>query len=356
MPFAKAAEFASDLDPKLDLMDPDYPRDDPNYRESVSMWIFDDENRVQLPRFLLDDIPGDPEHRSLFLNIAFPDGRAVVQAGRGPRQGMFDAQGRPTIYGGGGLTFQVIEPWVRWKATYKGVMIDTLAEHLIHGRNDGRGVDVELAVEMTSAAPPWLPGTMGADAEKLMKEPTTESLFMGRGFRYEQLVRAEGLCRIGDRDFPISGRGLRIHRRSSRNVEGFWGHIWQSALFPSGRGFGYVGFPPPPAGGASYMEGYFFNGRKMLPARFRHVPWLTTAKPFGQDAGFELETEEGILRIHGETVATTFKSNFGEDHGSTWPDTLLLQQGCARYQLGGEEAFGMIERSNFKASLDPPVL
>ena len=350
-----ANDLTSGLDPRLDLMEPDYPRDDPNYRESVSMWIFDDENRIQLPRFLLDDIPSDPGNRSLFLNIAFPDGRAVVHQGRGARDSMLDAAGQPTIYGGGGLTFQVQEPWVRWTARYRGTMTDTTAEDLIHARDTGTPVTVELDVEMVSVVPPWLPGTMGTDAQKLMHEPTIESLFMGRGFRYEQLVHAKGRCQIGDREFPISGRGLRVHRRSSRDVQGFWGHAWQSAVFPSGRGFGYTAFPPSPTGGASYVEGFYFDGQRMLPAKVRNIPWMASAAPSGQDVGFEMETAAGVIRIGGETVATTFRNDFGGAHGSEWPKELLLQQGCARYRLDGEQAMGMVERSNFKSRLDPPI-
>jgi hypothetical protein len=32
-------------------------------------------------------------------------------------------------------------------------------------------------------------------------------------------------------------------------------------------------------------------------------------------------------------------------------DPMLQQQGCARYRLDGEEAFGMIERSNFRSKI-----
>jgi hypothetical protein len=346
-----AKALSGGLDPALDLMDPNYPRDDPNYRESVSMWIFDDDNRIQLPRFLLDDIPLDTTRRSLFLNIAFPDGRAVVHSGLGERGSMVDSSGKPTIYAGGGLTFQVIEPWIRWRATYRGTMFDTRSEQLLRPNPEGTSVDVELSVEMTSAVPPWIPGDMAYNGKSLMDGKSIESRFMGHGFRYEQLVLAEGSCRIGKREFPISGRGLRIHRRSSRNVSGFWGHAWQSAVFPSGRGFGYTAFPPRD-GVESFMEGYYYDGEQMLPARIHKIPWMTSATPRGEDVGLQIETANGIVNIAGQTIATTFKNRAVGDSGSTWPDNLLLQQGCARYRLHDEAAFGMIERSNFRANLN----
>jgi hypothetical protein len=36
---------------------------------------------------------------------------------------------------------------------------------------------------------------------------------------------------------------------------------WQSALFPSGRGFGDLAYPPRPDGSPSYNEGYLFHAR-----------------------------------------------------------------------------------------------
>src|SRR5690606_36646921 len=132
-------------DPALDLMDPDYPRDDPNYRESVSAWIFDDQNRIQIPRFLLDDYPREQTKRSLFLNIAFPDGRALMHTSLGERESMIGPDGRPTVFAAGGLSFDVIEPWIRWRVTYRGTMFDTRSEQLLRLKPEGSPVDVELS-------------------------------------------------------------------------------------------------------------------------------------------------------------------------------------------------------------------
>ncbi|WP_170219871.1 hypothetical protein [Mycobacterium hodleri] len=47
-----------------------------------------------------------------------------------------------------------------------------------------------------------------------------------------------GSLRAGGDMYQFTGGGVRIRRQDVRKLEGFWGHCWQSALFPSGRGFG----------------------------------------------------------------------------------------------------------------------
>lgn len=88
------------------------------------------------------------------------------------------------------------------------------------------------------AVPPWIQGALRPDAGERLKS-SMEGGLMG-GPRYEQLFRAKGTLRVGDDAHTFNGTGLRIRRQGVRNLEGFWGHCWQSALFPSGRAFGYI--------------------------------------------------------------------------------------------------------------------
>ena len=60
------------------------------------------------------------------------------------------------------------------------------------------------------------------------------------------------------RNTPSPAAGLRIRRQGVRRLEGFWGHCWQSALFPSGRAFGYIAYPPRPDGQPTFNEGYLY--------------------------------------------------------------------------------------------------
>src|SRR4030095_12072058 len=70
--------------------------------------------------------------------------------------------------------------------------------------------------------------------------------------------------------------GLRSRRQGVRRLAGFWGHCWQSAVFPSGKAFGYIAYPPRPDGEPTFNEGYLFTGEgALIPARAVQAPWLT---------------------------------------------------------------------------------
>ena len=91
---------------------------------------------------------------------------------------------------------------------------------------------------------------------------------MGHPWRFEQLCRASGRMRIGDETYEIDGGANRIRRQSIRRTAKLRGHAWQAALFPSGRAFGYIVYPPRDDGKDTYNEGYVFDGDgALIPAR-----------------------------------------------------------------------------------------
>ena len=214
---------------------------------------------------------------------------------------------------------------------------------------DGPGIMVDLDVDTHSAAPLWVHGRMSMAGAKLMAQDSEERRFTGKGFRYEQLVTAHGTCPIGAEEYRFKGRGLRIHRRSSPNAAGFRGHVWQSALFPSGKGFGYTAFPPGETGQPTFCEGYYFDGSTMRPAEPADIPWITLCTPERQDVSFTLRTAAGDIRITAATGATNFSTARAAAANNT--DPIIQQQGAALYTLGDETAFGMNERSNFRSKL-----
>ena len=74
--------------------------------------------------------------------------------------------------------------------------------------------------------------------------------------------------RIGDETYDIDGGANRIRRQSIRRTAKLRGHAWQAALFPSGRAFGYIAYPPRDDGKDTYNEGYVFDGDgALIPAR-----------------------------------------------------------------------------------------
>jgi hypothetical protein len=200
------------------------------------------------------------------------------------------------------------------------------------------------------AAPPWIQGSLLPEARALL-EGSEEGDLMG-GPRYEQLFRATASIRSPGRQLNFSGSGLRIRRQGVRHLAEFRGHCWQSALFPSGRGFGYIAYPPRDDGRATFNEGYLFGGDgDLIAARVVQAPWLKRLQALGQDVSVVFETGGGIVRIEGETVASTFDVSHDDE---TWAIQALgkeipafppLQQAGVRYRWDGEETYGMLERS-----------
>jgi len=161
------------------------------------------------------------------------------------------------------------------------------------------------------------------------------------GPRFEQLFRTTGTFRVEGDVREVNGGGLRVRRQGVRRLARFWGHAWQSSVFPSGRAFGYITYPPRDDGLATYNEGYLFDGDgALIPATIVEAPWLRKMQPRGEDVSVVIETARGTTKIQGETQVSTF-SAIGTDTGA-FP---ILQQAIVRYTWDGESANGMMERS-----------
>jgi hypothetical protein len=145
--------------------------------------------------------------------------------------------------------------------------------------------------------------------------------------------------RVGDEHYALNGGGLRIRRSGVRRLAAFRGHAWQSAVFPSGRAFGYITYPPRTDGKPTLNEGYVYDGDgELRPARVLHAPWLGDLHAHGEDVTVTLESDRGTTTIQGETILSTFMV-FGPLAGFT------LHQSIVRYTWDGESANGMMERS-----------
>ena len=310
------------------------------------MWISDHQGVVGLPRVGIEAVAESWDRRDLQLNLAFPDGRAVVVREPGEGRSPIDADGVCRTFAAGGLEFRCVEPFRTTTLTYTGSAIDTTAAALSVGATkDAPRIPLEVEVEVTAAAPPWVSGTLNEEARAAFHEGFAGAYISPR---YEQLCTARGEVRAGDDAWTFTGTALRIHRQGKRDTGGFWGHCWPSALFPSGRGFGGLAFPERPDGQPTFNEAYLFDGERMIPATLVDAPWLRRLQPTGEDVTITLRTADGDVRIQGETVLSTYVA--GGSHHEFAP---ALQQAGARYRWDGEETFGMIERSIPVDQLEP---
>jgi len=247
------------------------------------------------------------------------------------------------VLGAGPLSFELVEPFRHLRMRVRGDATPNSVDAQIAGvvRGQGEPVPIEIDVDLRPAVPPWMNGALLAEAKRVL-DTQEEGDLMGHPWRFEQLCRATGTLRIGDATHEIDGAANRIRRQSIRRLAKFWGHAWQAALFPSGRGFGYITYPARDDGKATYNEGYVFEGDgALVPARVVQAPWLESLVPKGEDASCVLETEDGrTVAISGETAMSTFMIMPPEVGGG-----FQLQQAIARYTWDGESANGMLERS-----------
>ncbi|KUH69665.1 hypothetical protein AU184_11340 [Mycolicibacterium novocastrense] len=346
------------IDPAREYMFDERPQD-PEMRDSVSFWVFDESGEVGLPRIGIEAVASNWGAHGLQVNLAFADGRVYRLRDDGKSKPVRGRDGKPTVLGAGPLTFECVAPFDTWTVAFDGRAVETSSEALAAGDKSGPLVDVRFEVEATMAVPPWSQGAMRADAADQLQTTVVGEL-MG-GARYEQLFRADGAVEVAGRRQPLTGTGLRIRRQGVRRLEGFWGHCWQSALFDSGRAFGYIAYPPRPGGQPNYNEGYLYLGDSaaLIPARVVEAPWLRRLQPRGEDVSMVLETARGTVRIEGETVLSTHDiadpaaipaEQLAKMANWTFP---ALQQAGVRYRWDGEETIGMLERSSPMDRIEP---
>ncbi len=317
---------------------------DPDFRESASVWVFDDQGQIGLPRVGIEAVAGSWDKRGLQVNLGFPSGRSAVVREGGEGRSPVDQDGVCRTFAAGGLEFRCVEPFKTLAVTYEGTAFDTTAAALATADPSGPRVPLRVDVELTCAAPPWISGTLIEAAKELFNDGFAGAFISPR---YEQLCTARGRVRLGDESWEFTGTALRIHRQGRRDTGGFWGHCWPSALFPSGRGFGALAFPERPDGEPTFNEGFVFDGERLIPATLVDAPWLTRLQPNGENVPVTLRTADGDVHIEGETVMSACMP--GGTHHEFAP---ALQQAGVRYRWNGEETFGMMERSIPVAQLE----
>ncbi|WP_428310654.1 hypothetical protein [Hydrocarboniphaga sp.] len=317
----------------------------PEMRESVSVWLFDDSGQFAFPRGGIEAESQSWDKRLLQANFAFTDGRVMSGAGRAAAPSAIDDAGKPAIIGAGALRFRCIEPFRRWTMHFDGPARDGTHADQADGsfKTTSRTAPVKLDVDMTMVTPAWVQEVC-ADNAKMSAQELANAQAMGLGYRFEHHFRARGRLQIDGRTRDFTGTGTRIHRQSIRRLDGFYGHCWLSALFPDGRAFGCLAYPPQ-AGQTeySYNDAVVYQDGKLYPARIVKAPFLRRIVFAGDDVSVELQSELGLTRIEGLTTLSTFRVGNPDIGG------LNLQQGAACFTWDGQSAYGMVERSSHES-------
>lgn len=338
----------------IDTMFPGRP-EDPEMRESASIWLFEENGAFALPRVGIEAQGAVWDNHRFDMNLAFRGGRVLRESARAATMPAQDGQGRPRVLGAGGMAFRCLEPFRRWHVSYAGEAWEGTVEEQIRAqfgvyadgdRNkglEGRSrVPVSWEVEIVMAAPAWTQDYREEKLAGMTAREREDAGSMGYGWRIEQLCRGEGRLSVGGEERSFRAVGSRIHRQSVRPMGAFRGHCWQSALFPDGRGFGFITYPPLPGEdpAETYNNGYVVIDGTFHKARVTKIPFLRNVMPEGDDVSIELESALGTHRIAARTVLATFHM------GNPGVNGFNNQQGGVLYSWDGVETLGMIERSS----------
>ena len=336
-------EWRGGLAPHYDYMLTEKPGD-PDMRESASIWLFEENGEFAFPRNGIEAIGANWDHHRYDCNFAFADGRALVEIRLdGDTISPIDEDGQPTILGSGGFVMRCIEPYRKWRVTYEGNPIDTTSADIAAGNVDPeKRASLRYEVDLTMVTPCWVQDNTPEKLVGLSEREMDDARSMGLGYRMEHLFRGEGRLWIDGAERSFKCVGNRIHRQSVRPLEGFRGHVWQAAVFPDGRAFGLITYPPA-EDGSTYNEGYIWQDGKWHEAKATKIPWLDELIPNGEDVSLELESDLGTTRISGVGCLNTYKAGLPEMPG------FALNQGTARYTWDDQTAYGMVERSVLKA-------
>jgi hypothetical protein len=341
-------QMTNGLTPEHDLFFPEKP-EDPEMRESTSIWLFEENGEFGFPRIGIEAEASSWDDRRYHANFALGGGRTLSGLGSGPGPAPAGPDGRPTRFGAGPLTFRCIEPFRKWGMTYAGFAADgTVARQIDRTLDRTQRTPVRLDVEMEMVTPAWVQDNSPEKVAAMSDADAAEAKSMGIGWRLEHLFRGEGSLTVDGETREFSAIGSRIKRQSVRPLTFFRGHCWQSAIFPDGRAFGYIAYPPGEDGSEPYNDGYIFQDGKMHAARAIRIPWLRQLLEEGDDVALELESDLGVTRIEGRTMLTTYMILSTADGV---PVDFNLHQGGARYTWDGMTSFGMIERSSTAAQM-----
>jgi len=345
MPF----DITGGLDPGFDYLLGERP-EEPLMRDCVSMWISDSAGRFGFPRVAVEAVGEVWGNSGLQVNIAFPDGRVLKSAGGFPVAPPKVVDGKTVTINAGPLTFEVKEPLRHWTMRFDGEAYETTVAAQYEGVRTGSSKHVVIEVDAKMAVPPWTPG---AGAATVGDQATALAVGAIGGHRHEQLFHCTGRFMLeNEAERTFAGTGLRIRRTGVRIVGEFPGHCWMSALFPSGKAFGILAFPPRSDGTPAYSEAFVFDGGAVRYGKVVEAPWLKRFEPHGGrcDIGIALD-DRGTVAIAGRTHCTTFAPPRTPMFGS-WAYTadsggmnIPFAQGDALYTWDGEQAFGMTERS-----------
>jgi hypothetical protein len=107
--------------------------EDPEMRESVNAWVWDDGVDVGMPRISVEAVADQWDTHDLQINIGYADGRVFKIFGSGKVHDPIGSDGRARILGAGPLSFELVEPFRHWRLHLDGLAVATTVADQIAG-------------------------------------------------------------------------------------------------------------------------------------------------------------------------------------------------------------------------------
>jgi hypothetical protein len=198
----------------------------------------------------------------------------------------------PAVLAVGPAAIEVDEPHRRQRITFDGqasvfadprVLSDPKAAF-----RAAPAARVRLGLAVTGNGGPF--GASGEDKANILEE----TMALGH---YEQFTLLEGGLRVGDREYPVSGGGLRDHSWGPRDWAGPLYYRWISASFADGLAI--MGLEVARPGGTFTRRAAIVAGGVASPARVSDVTVGWTEDGFGRTVSCSVQSVHGDMTLAG---------------------------------------------------------
>ena len=300
--------------------------DNPEMRESVNTWVWDNGTEFGMPRIGVEAVADQWDTHDIQVNIAFADGRVLNMFGPGkvhdparrrrqaahPRRRSARVRAGRAVRATGRVASTVGDGRRRSRPRSTAGM---------PGAGDGEQVPVQLELDIRSAVPPWESGTLLEEARRVLATQEEGALMGGPALR-AAVPRDRHAARRRRRVLAQRRRPAHPRARASGGWPRSAGTCGSRRVFPSGRALRPVPLSAAHDGKPTFNEGFLFEGDgELIPAWVIDAPWLRRpASPRARTPPSTLETEQGkSTTIQGATVLSTFMVMGAGAGASTMP-------------------------------------
>src|SRR2546423_1474840 len=259
--------------------------------------------------------------------------------------------GRPEIkdndaFDAGGMRFEVVTPFEELKVSYNGhaCMLDDPLQMADPGKafreNPMAPCTVELTYRGLSPMAGGEPVNDDGTAIETMSDDSASEGGFARG-HYEQHVGARGVIRVGDREWPIDGFGLRDHSWGPRFWQAPWWYRWLTINF--GEDFGLMVTTRGTREGARTSGGMVFTEGRYEWVRDATIEteW-TGADTYHQKIKVSARTDEREYLVDGDVLSLIPLRNRRK---SPEGDLLVtrISEGVTEWKCDGRVGYGLSE-------------